>query len=74
VAALDESVRLRKGGDAFDWLYLALAHAKLGRPDEARRWYDRAARWMDTAPPRDAALRLLRAEAAGLLGLAGKKD
>jgi hypothetical protein len=74
VGALNESVRRRKGGDAFDWLFLALAHAKLGRPDEARRWYDRAARRMDAPPPRDAALGLLRAEAASLLGLTKKKD
>jgi tetratricopeptide (TPR) repeat protein len=30
-----------------NWLWLALAHQKLGKAAEARRWRDRAANWLD---------------------------
>ena len=29
-----------------DWLVLAMAHQRLGRPDEARRWRERAESWV----------------------------
>ena len=29
------------------WLFLALTHHRLGRPDEARAWLDRATRWLE---------------------------
>jgi tetratricopeptide (TPR) repeat protein len=48
VAALDKSRELSKGGDAGDFLFLAMAHGKLGRHDEARKWYDQAVTWLDT--------------------------
>src|SRR5262249_19322001 len=51
VGALNKSVQLRSGGDAFDWFFLAMAHWKLGNKDEARKWYDRAAEWMDKNRP-----------------------
>src|SRR5262249_9298966 len=37
----------RPGRAVLNWLWLALAHQKLGRPDEARRWLARAANWLD---------------------------
>ena len=42
-----------KDGTAGDWLFLAMAHHRLGQPDEARRWLDKAAKWIDesTQPP-----------------------
>jgi tetratricopeptide (TPR) repeat protein len=46
-AALEKSMELQKGGDASDWLFLAMAHEKLGRHDEARKYYDRAVEWME---------------------------
>jgi tetratricopeptide (TPR) repeat protein len=48
VAALDKAVELRLGGDAADWLFLAMAHQKLGKGDEARQAYHRAMRWLET--------------------------
>jgi hypothetical protein len=36
VAALDRSEQLLKGGNACNWLFLAMAHWKLGQHDEAR--------------------------------------
>jgi tetratricopeptide (TPR) repeat protein len=47
VAALEKSMELQKGGDASDWLFLAMAHEKLGRRDEARKDYDRAVGWLE---------------------------
>ena len=74
------------GGDAFDWLFLSMAHHRLGHRDEARKWLDKAIAAIDAAtksPPDDAssksridwktrlAYRVLRAEAEKLIG-AGK--
>jgi hypothetical protein len=47
VADLDKSVELGRGGDAVDWLFLAMAHRRLGHAPEARKWYDRAVDWLD---------------------------
>ncbi len=47
VAALGKSLELSKGGDAVDRLFLAMAHQKLGHPDEARKWYRRAVAWLE---------------------------
>src|SRR5262249_53239156 len=47
VAALDKAVALRQGGDAFDWLFLAMAHRKLGNHDEAPRSDNQAPQWLE---------------------------
>jgi tetratricopeptide (TPR) repeat protein len=47
VAALDKSMELRKGGDVYDWLFLAMAHHKLGKHAEARKAYDQASQWLE---------------------------
>jgi hypothetical protein len=31
-----------KGGAPVDWLILALAHQRSGRPEQGRRWFDKA--------------------------------
>jgi serine/threonine protein kinase/tetratricopeptide (TPR) repeat protein len=72
---LDESTKAHpRGGDPGDWLFLAMAHHRLGHTDEARRWYDQATRW--EAQNRDRPLkdrmtaeelRRFRAEAGALL-------
>jgi WD40 repeat protein/tetratricopeptide (TPR) repeat protein len=52
----DEAVALLRGSldrgpdwdrGVLDWLVLAMAHWKLGQPEEARRWLDRAGRWAE---------------------------
>jgi tetratricopeptide (TPR) repeat protein len=75
-AALDRSRELSGGGDASDWLFLAMAHRKLGHDSEARRAYDRAIRWLGGHPEllaKDRAqteeLRRFRSEAEDVLGL-----
>jgi tetratricopeptide (TPR) repeat protein len=71
VAALEKSVELRKGGDGFDWFFLAMAYRRLGDEAEARKWYDKAAAWMGKNKTDDEELRRFRAEAAGVLGVGG---
>src|SRR5262249_18986715 len=74
LAALRKAMELRKGGDSFDWFFLAMAHWRLGEEGKARAWYDRAVRWMDRNQPTNEELRRFRAEAAGLLGVKDRKD
>jgi len=69
VTALEESVKLRNGGDGNDWFFLAMAHWQLGDKRQARKWYDRAIEWMEKNKPRDEELRRFHAEARGLLGI-----
>jgi superkiller protein 3 len=79
VAAFGKSMELRAGGDAFDWLFLAMAHGKLGNRDDARKRYDQAVQWLEkngpmlAKSPREAdELRRFRAEAEEVLGLKKK--
>jgi tetratricopeptide (TPR) repeat protein len=74
LATLTTSVDSRKGGDAFDWFFLAMANWQLGKKDDARKWHDQAVAWMDKHQPKNAELRRFRAEAAKLLGIDKKKD
>jgi tetratricopeptide (TPR) repeat protein/thiol-disulfide isomerase/thioredoxin len=81
VQALDRSRAFRKGGDAFDFYFLAMAHWRLGHKEEARKWHQRAIEWVKQnhealAKDRQHAeeLRRFGAEAAELLGIDAKKD
>jgi serine/threonine-protein kinase len=67
VAVLEEAMRLRAGGDSYDWFYLAMAHRRLGHSDKAGTWFDRAVQWMDKHQPRNSELRRFRAEAEALM-------
>ena len=65
-------MELRKGGDANDWFFLAMAHWQLGEKEKARQWHDRAAQWMDDnkeGVSNTEELRRFRAESAELLGV-----
>jgi hypothetical protein len=62
------------GGNVQDWFFLAMTHARLGKRDEARRWYDRAVAWLDTARPRGEEIDGLRKEATEVLHLDPGKD
>jgi tetratricopeptide (TPR) repeat protein len=72
--ALEKSMQLRKGGDSFDWFFLAMAQWQLGEKEKARSWFDQAVQWMDNHQPNDEELRRFRAEAAGLLGIKDGKE
>jgi tetratricopeptide (TPR) repeat protein len=76
VEGLEKSCALSGGGDAGDWLFLALAHRKLGHDDEARKAYDRAVEWLEKNkallekdPERANELGRFRGEAEEVLGL-----
>jgi tetratricopeptide (TPR) repeat protein len=69
-AALNKSIALQhnpKGSNPTLWLFLAMAHGQLGEKDEARRWYDRAVRFLEQRAPRNEEWRRLQSEAATLL-------
>jgi tetratricopeptide (TPR) repeat protein len=72
VEALNQSMELRQGGDAFDWYFLAMAEWQQGNKDEARRWYDKALEW--TKKNAAANEELLRFEAEAREMLEGKKE
>nr|WP_315850942.1 tetratricopeptide repeat protein [Planctomyces sp. SH-PL62] len=79
VRRLEESMAAEgRGGTPFDWLFLAMAHHRLGHAEEARSWLDRSVRGIEqSADSRDVmdtlawgdrlALGLLRGEAEALL-------
>ena len=67
VEALEQSVRLRQGGDAFDWLFLAMAHQRLGDRDAARRWFEKTVGWPQQNATNNEELKRFRSEAEALL-------
>jgi tetratricopeptide (TPR) repeat protein len=66
-AALEESMRLCSGGDAYDWLFLAMVRRRLGDRADARLWYERSLTWIEANAPHNQELLRFRAEAACLL-------
>jgi hypothetical protein len=60
---------LRSGGDACDWLFAAMAHARLGHADEAHGYYERAVAWMAEHATEDEELLRFRKEAEAVLGI-----
>jgi Flp pilus assembly protein TadD len=65
--ALKKSMQLRKGGDSFDWFFLAMAYWQLGQKDEARNWYKKSVEWMEKNRPTDRELLQFRKEANQLI-------
>src|SRR5262249_17134844 len=62
--ALDRSIRLHeKGGDAADWLLMALTCWRRGDKEQANDWYNRAVAWMSRNTNPEPDMRTLRAEA-----------
>jgi tetratricopeptide (TPR) repeat protein len=60
--------------DGFDSLFWGMTYWELGDKDSARGRYDQAVDWMKKNRPNDAELRLVREEAAKLMGIEEKKD
>jgi serine/threonine protein kinase/tetratricopeptide (TPR) repeat protein len=71
-AGLEKSMELRKGGDASEWFFLAMAHDQLGDKGEARKWYDQAVQWTEKNQPKNEELCRFRAEAEDLLRIERK--
>jgi serine/threonine protein kinase/Flp pilus assembly protein TadD len=63
VVALEKAAELQNGAWPGDWLFLALAHQRLGEPSKARACFEKGAAWMDSHKAASQELRLLRAEA-----------
>jgi tetratricopeptide (TPR) repeat protein len=68
IESVKKAMELSKGGDSWDWFFLAMAHWQLGEKDQAQHWYDQAVRWMENNRPEDEELRCFRGEASKLLG------
>ena len=69
VTALEKARELSAGGDAVDWLFLAMAHWQLGNKEEAHDLYTQALHSPKTSKLLEAELPRFRAEAAKLLGI-----
>ena len=73
-AALEKSMELSKGGDAFDWVFQAMTLWRLDQQKDAREWYEKAVAWMDKNAAKNEELIRFRAEAITLLGIGEQKD
>jgi hypothetical protein len=50
IEALDNAGKAHaNGGNALDWLFLAMANHRLGHGEEARRWLAKAVQWLEQA-------------------------
>jgi tetratricopeptide (TPR) repeat protein len=67
IEALEKSMKLRDGGDPNDWYFLAMARHRLGDPEGARRWFEKAAAWLEERAPDDEDLKRFHSEAEALL-------
>jgi tetratricopeptide (TPR) repeat protein len=71
IAASERTLALRPGGNAWDWFFLAMAHARKGNKEEAARWFDKAVAWTKEKESDNAELRQFWTESAKLLGRPG---
>ncbi len=65
--ALERSIELREGGDAYEWFVLAMVVARRGDVGRARELHGKAVRWMRMNRYSDFELHALDTEAAELL-------
>ena len=66
VQTIREAMRLRQGGNARDWFFLAMAQWQLGQVEEAEKSYNQACQWMQENRPGNLELKRIRREAAEL--------
>jgi hypothetical protein len=65
--ALERSLELRDGGDAYEWFVLAMVLARQGDLNRARELHQKAVRWTRECRYSDYGLHLLDAEATAML-------
>jgi tetratricopeptide (TPR) repeat protein len=70
---LQEASKHRQPGGRIDLFFLAMAHGRLGRREEGRKWYERAEAWRRQNAPKDGMLAGISREAAQVLGLRGQQ-
>jgi hypothetical protein len=70
VVALTKSTELARDGNAYNFIFLAMAHWRLGAKDQARKSYDQAITWLEKNNSTDEELQGFRHEAARVLGIA----
>jgi serine/threonine protein kinase len=66
---LDQSMRLRAGGNAYDWFFVAMASERLGKTSQARDWYQKAVAWHQKEQPFNGDMLRFRSEAAAVIGV-----
>ena len=64
-------MKLRNGGDPYDWFFLAMIEHQRGNAQDATRWFDKSTAWMAEQKSRDPDLLTAWTEAAKLLGRPG---
>jgi serine/threonine protein kinase len=69
---LEKSIDLNSGGGAIDFFFLAMTRWHQGKPDEAKKLFDRAATYVQHNPG-DAELQRFHREAKGLLSMPAPK-
>jgi len=69
--ALRRAVPAPTGGTGYEYFLLALAHARLSHPDEARRWYDGGMDWLKQHGDDEALRQLARRAITDVAGLTG---
>jgi len=70
IAALGRAISLTEGGTAFDHVFMAMAHARLGDQERAQHWLDQAGSWMEQHSPDHSELACLRDEARSVVSAA----
>lgn len=70
IGSLRKSMALASGGDAQQWLFLAMDLQQQGDPVQARQWYDKAVAWIEKVHPGDESYVRFRDEAGKVLGIA----
>jgi tetratricopeptide (TPR) repeat protein len=65
--ALMRAIELSNGGDALDWFFLAMAHARRNEPELADEWLQRAQTWCLAQQPLSGELQRTREEAIATL-------
>ena len=71
LSSFRKSMELSKGGDPYDWFFLAMIEHGRGNAAEGARWFDKSVAWMRQQTTPEADLVLIWTEAAKLTGLTG---
>jgi serine/threonine protein kinase len=66
---LRKSMEIGKGGEPCDWFFMAMIEWQRGDKAQARSWYEKGDRWMQTKPPQSDDWFLCMEEAAKMLGI-----